>query len=248
VLPHTAIDAFTRIAHPGDPLHIRLHADAPIVNISGRLHGPNIARDNPTWHPIDTHTNSDGWAIFHPDTPWPQGATLTFTASATTASGANIGPFSYDFLILNDDETTGTHRRDDAENRIPPLPASLGPRYHITPDAVFTTPQRIALPLPNSAPVTLYYFYDDALGGRWYPAEHVLGWTLPDTQTITWENGQYWYTIELRHGGIVQLASPPAPALQPAAAVPAGRLGDLAAASLLLITLLLARSRFPRPH
>lgn len=247
-LPAAAIDPFTRVAHPNDALHVRLHAEEPIAEIWGLLEGPDIARHRPAWHSNDPESNTDGWAVFRPDNAWPIGVTITVTAGASTVSGHHIGPFNYDFVIVAEETSAGVSQFEATERHIPALPGAIGPIYRIAPETLFAVPQHIALPLPGNKAATLYYFHDDGLGGAWYPAAQVLGWTLPETHSLLWDKGQYWYTIALRHGGLVQLGPVPTPAIHPASLFPAAHVGDLVAGAVLLLTLLLSRRIFVFPR
>jgi len=63
------------------------------------------------------------------------------------------------------------------------------------------------LPIPSGVPardVAVFYFLDDAAGGRWLPADRLAGWLMPEhTLWLEW-NGEKYLGLLVTHGGAVR--------------------------------------------
>ena len=80
--------------------------------------------------------------------------------------------------------------------------------FHLGPERVFETPQRVWLPIPpgvDLGALQLYYHHSHGDATGWYPAEEVDGWLVPDSGIYLEVGGETYYGFVVRHAGIVQL-------------------------------------------
>ncbi len=88
-------------------LAIRLRRDSAIDpgSIRGEVLRSTGSDTTITWRAIDSEGLQDGWALYNPgDTPFTIGESVSFTVSAATVAGEQIGPLSFNFTIESEGE------------------------------------------------------------------------------------------------------------------------------------------------
>ena len=82
------------------PLAIRLrskHAIAP-SSVWGIVTTKRLSDTAVEWRP-NSASGQDGWVVYRPSADWQPGESITFTVGAKDASGANLGPVTYTFIV-----------------------------------------------------------------------------------------------------------------------------------------------------
>ena len=270
VLPSEVSDTFTRRIGPEDALFIRLRSgESEILHFWGYVLGDDVESEAVFWVPVDESDPTDGWVAYYPQAPWTAGAHIQMTIGGMTASGKPLGPLAYDFEVLAEEKAGEVlWQPDESDITLPGIAPSLGygepvevrslteedlpflsdgygNALSVAPHAAFSAPQHIWLPLPDGqdlADLSLYYYYDDGFSAGWYPIEHVLGWLVEDQVWQVTLDGQPYYGLQVRFGGIVQFG-PRIPDTEEANVLGhlTGALGDYLLLLILAAVLLAAR-------
>ena len=230
VMPSLREENGTRVCGPLTPLAIRLRCGEAIVpeSVWGTISWGGHVSEEVAWLPLDAE-QSDGWAVHHPQTPWPLGDAVTFTAGAHTLSGVQLGPFTHEFVVSGAVYEGPAAVAESGEAlRHAQLVDSA---YEIFPDTVYTEPVTIQLPVPAgvdaSALEPAYLFREDG-AAAWVSGAHVAGWLEPDSIHVVHTTGGVYVEFQVRHGGIVQLR-------RPVGLSPAGMNGSRISGGLLLV-------------
>ncbi|MGI6459734.1 MAG: M6 family metalloprotease domain-containing protein [Candidatus Hydrogenedentales bacterium] len=230
VLPSAVDDAGLRETGPLTPLAIRLRANEAIdeASVWGTVYWGDAMSDEVTWLALDA-AGTDGWVLFQPESSWPDGEVVVFTAGAVTVSGDVVGPFMYEFSVKEDvyDGEAVVAEAGEAAARHAEF---VGTAYEIAPDRVYLEPVVVQLPVPAGVdPSGLepsYLFVDDGRA-EWVTGNSVAGWLEPGSVRVVDADGLY-IEFAVLHGGVVQLRKRSAD-VSPAQMPSGGISGDLLA-------------------
>lgn len=241
-LPGGVVDGATRSAFANSPLYLRVTAPwGEVASVWGVIESSQGRSEEISWLPVPGSEQYDGWVKYQPKVPWTPGEIVTFTAGGETATGAVLGPYSMDFLILDGNES--------GDPELTPVATDSDTGYQLSPAQVYEYPREIAVPLPHGLSpdeATLYYHYDDGSGGLWYPASNVMGF-LEDTPRLAEIDGAAYLVARVNHGGVLRVDQNLSLATAPAAATPiAGSWGSILAGAALMALLVASRNWKPR--
>lgn len=210
-----------------DYLYIRLRADTHISldSITGLVESGSATSTNVGWLPISP---SDGWAVYAPEYPWAEGEMVTFRSSAMTVSGEQVQSETYRFYANEDSNDASavpqplvyepsnvaadgfvTVRALSQDNEIEKLTGAITPAYYVAPGQVFSTPQRVWLPLadPNEAQqLGLYVYLPEETEKKWHPASTVEGFLAESEATLLEYEGRIYYGVLVNFGAVVTIA------------------------------------------
>lgn len=230
VLPGRMVDEVVYVQVHDEALCIRLRNqdEIDVQSVWGTVEGADIVDRTVEWLPLD---ENDGWVVYRPATPWKTGDTLEMTVGAKTASGEEMGPVSYTFVVGADKaadmdanipvmavpDTTVAPENGMIDDRVvvttrePEKAAAdaflgAGSFFEIGPDRAFVAPQGVWLPLPSdtdSTDVSVWYLIEDGGSGHWHPGGDVEGWLVERNPEVVSLNGVACVTFQVRHGGTV---------------------------------------------
>ncbi len=231
-LPGGMLETGVRAAAPGATLYVRLRdASGEAIEPSsvwGEVRVGDACDHAIAWLPSACGDEADGWAAWAMPQSLTEGAEIVFSAGAETVAGRRVGPVEHRFVVRGEtDVRTPVLQPDYADMDASSLDLTLEsnalvrvslagdggapdeavPVYEVEPGAAYPVPQRIWLPIPSGVPardVAVFYFLDDAAGGRWLPADRLAGWLMPEhTLWLEW-NGEKYLGLLVTHGGAVR--------------------------------------------
>jgi hypothetical protein len=166
VLPGEIYDEITRKAAADSPLHLRITAPSgTITRFWGVVSGDGFESQEVAWVDVPGAESVDGWVVYTPEVPFTPGTIVHMEAGGETSSGAVVGPYGYDFLIVD-----GSHESERilTAHDVFDTAEGFGPAWSLQPSAAFDAPVKLAVPLPEGldpALARVYYWHDDGTGG-----------------------------------------------------------------------------------
>jgi hypothetical protein len=215
VLPSKALSPYVAL---DGPLALRLQAGEPIdpSSVWGEVTGGDFVDTRVTWVPLDA-SGRDGWVAYQPAVSWTPGETIGFTAGASTRSGVPLKPVRAVYqadpegaveTAAKNTETGGVTATPVAYNAVPDFVEGVGMAYLVTPQAVFSGPQRVWFPLPQGTQakdLTVYYYAGSGPDGSWHPGGMVTGWLASDDIAVASSGGFAYVGFLLQYGGVARL-------------------------------------------
>ena len=212
-------------------LAIRLHADGAIDTDSLLASLPEDVADQVSveWQAAAEGADNDVWVLFRPQDLWQTGDVLDLNASALEGEDGAVVSSAYRFAVGEgaaqsdaiwqpeygeDFDASGLNLAAEGNDAVVVTEAAHGNAdsgtqpFHVGPERVFETPQRVWLPIPQGVDpdaLQLYYHHAHGDAAGWYPAEEVDGWLVPDSGIYLEVGGETYYGFVVRHAGIVQL-------------------------------------------
>jgi hypothetical protein len=214
-LPLSVQDSPTKSARAEAVLAVRLTAPAAVDPGSAWafIEGEGWTASGGSWRPLDAEDGHDGWVVYQPAEPLPEGQSIAMTVGASTLDGAPVGPVTYEFAAIAAGVSPEAPTLVEAPE-IPGLPALLAaPKsdvYRIGPSQVFNVPLTVLIPLPENCreDADIYYYSESIKHSGWYPARNVSGFIEPDTRRIVEVDGERYIELQVNHGGVIQLGQP----------------------------------------
>ncbi len=213
VLPSASLADGVQRASQDDEFAIRLRSNSAIepssLQLSFVVNGVQLTQPEDgmvSWVAAEPGSNEDGWAIFTPAMSLPVGALVSMTAEANTVDGAVISPVTYSFSVSEQTASGNTVAVAPAVgvDAPPAFSEGVGVAYQITPNAVFSAPQHVVLPVPDgyeAGQLAVYYYLANGADSGWYPASAVDGWLVPGSLA----QSNSFLAFDVRHAGIAQL-------------------------------------------
>ncbi|GMW00562.1 MAG: hypothetical protein AMXMBFR84_16990 [Candidatus Hydrogenedentota bacterium] len=200
--------------HSTQPIAVRITADAAIdpATVSMTMEGDlGYRAEGGSWLPI---TESDGWIVFTPESPYAMGERITATATAALTDGNALAPVSYEFVVSGGagpgEDAPTMVAMTDAPAMDPSMSSIAGEVFRVGPSGVFAEPVTVYLPVPEGVDanslVVLYYSESGRHQG-WFPVEHVAGLLADDSTRIVQEADREYFMVQLNHSAVLALAS-----------------------------------------
>ncbi|MFO7974672.1 MAG: C45 family autoproteolytic acyltransferase/hydrolase [Candidatus Hydrogenedentota bacterium] len=207
VMPSPLDENGVRFCAPVAPLAVRLRSNSPIdpATVWGVVSWTEAASEEVLWLPLDAG-QSDGWAVYEPETPWADGEVVSFTAGAYTVSGHEVGPFTYEFVVSEEVYEGSVAVIESGATTSEP--EFVGSAYEIAPSTVYFEPLKIQLPVPDgvdAAALEPAYLFSEDGGSRWVDGRYVEGWLEGGSVRVVQDEDRVYIEFQVNHGGTVQL-------------------------------------------